>query len=323
MKIHAWDQNGNALEIGSLEELDAQSENTHLAWVHIQGDLDVDIDQAELLTQKFDIPTLSVQDAMRARHPAKFEFLEDKGCFLLLRGLHADSDVIGFNTIQLAFFWNKNRLITRASAASSSAAKIMGKLASGELAAPENIGGLMYRIVRAIYDRYLPILFEVESRLEEIEDALLNDPTDALLGELMEYSRQLKKLRRIANYHQVCFKELIAHPKASQQFDSLELTDLYEQAERQASLSQMLYEVTSDLINGYISISAHRLNNVMRILTIVTVLFVPLTFIAGIYGMNFEYIPELKHPSGYFIVWGTMISIAVGLLALFRHKRWI
>lgn len=105
--------------------------------------------------------------------------------------------------------------------------------------------------------------------------------------------------------------------------DSAQLTDLLEQAERLHSLSSLLYETTGDLTDGYLSVSAHRLNNVMRVLTVVTVLFVPLTFIAGIYGMNFAYIPELAVRWGYFAVIGVMAAIAITLLVLFKRKHWI
>jgi len=102
-----------------------------------------------------------------------------------------------------------------------------------------------------------------------------------------------------------------------------EFQDAYEQMERLASLSALLQELTRDLIDGYISISSHRLNNIMKILTIASVIFLPLTFIAGIYGMNFENMPELKSTYGYFFVIGVLITLAAGLLAVFKRMRWI
>jgi magnesium transporter len=85
----------------------------------------------------------------------------------------------------------------------------------------------------------------------------------------------------------------------------------------------MLQQLTVDLMNGYISVASHRLNNIMKTLTIASVIFLPLTFLAGIYGMNFEYMPELRSHTGYFMVIGAMFAIAVALLVVFRRKRWI
>ena len=152
---------------------------------------------------------------------------------------------------------------------------------------------------------------------------ILKRPSDRLLAELMEFSSQLKRLRRIGAYHEKCFASLRLHEPKARGIVASQLTDLFEQAERLHSLSNLHYETTADLTNGYLSVSAHRLNNVMRVLTVVTVLFVPLTFIAGIHGMNFQFMPELGWRWSYFIVLGAMASLAIGLLIVFRRKRWI
>ena len=115
------------------------------------------------------------------------------------------------------------------------------------------------------------------------------------------------------NKHDAGFGEHVGH----------ELNDVYEQQERAGSLTDLYYELASDLIDNYISIASHHLNQIMKVLTIITAIFVPLGFLAGIYGMNFEYMPELHTPSGYFILLGVMFSIAVTLLLLFRKKRWL
>jgi magnesium transporter len=101
------------------------------------------------------------------------------------------------------------------------------------------------------------------------------------------------------------------------------LIDFYEQVERTQSLATLHYQIASDLTDGYLGMSSHRLNRVMQILTIITVIFVPLTFLAGIYGMNFENMPELSTRSGYFIVIAIMFVIAVTQLIYFRKKRWV
>jgi len=93
--------------------------------------------------------------------------------------------------------------------------------------------------------------------------------------------------------------------------------------ERFHSLSDMYQNVINDLIDGYISLNGHQLNQIMKVLTIVTVVFVPLTLLVGIYGMNFEYIPELKSHNGYYILLTVMAGIVAGLLLLFKRVRWL
>jgi magnesium transporter len=102
-----------------------------------------------------------------------------------------------------------------------------------------------------------------------------------------------------------------------------EFNDLFEHTERLTSFTALYKELADDLMNGYISMSSHRLNQIMRVLTVVTVIFLPLTLLAGIYGMNFEYMPELNVKHAFFIMLGTMVAIVTGLLLLFRKMRWL
>jgi magnesium transporter len=85
----------------------------------------------------------------------------------------------------------------------------------------------------------------------------------------------------------------------------------------------MYYEVAGDLVDGYISLTSHELNSTMRILTVLTAIFVPLGFLAGVYGMNFENMPELHTQGGYFVLLAVMVTIAVTLLGIFKYKNWL
>jgi len=99
--------------------------------------------------------------------------------------------------------------------------------------------------------------------------------------------------------------------------------DVYEQFDREKSLADLHYGLAADLMDGYISVSSHRLNNIVKILTVVTTIFVPLGFLAGIYGMNFEYMPELQSKGGYFVLLSVMGAIAATALLVFRRIRWL
>jgi magnesium transporter len=164
----------------------------------------------------------------------------------------------------------------------------------------------------------------VESRLEELEEEMITNPRDQLLAELISYKTDLKKFHRVFLYHVQVMSALRKgkFPGIAQEQIHV-INDVYEQQERASSLAELYYDTASDLIEGYISVASHRLNNIMKILTIVTAIFVPLSFLAGIYGMNFENMPELKSRQGYFILLGVMGMIALVLLSVFRNKRWL
>ncbi|MCB1763579.1 MAG: metal transporter, partial [Gammaproteobacteria bacterium] len=184
--------------------------------------------------------------------------------------------------------------------------------------------GMLARISRRVTDRYGRILLDLEHRLDEVEDLLFEDETDGLMEELVGYNTALRKVRRILAYHTNAFLGLRNYFNTEAMADwHDEFSDIHEVMERFHSLSDLYQNVISDLIDGYISLNGHHLNQIMKVLTIVTVIFVPLTLLVGIYGMNFEYIPELKSPNGYFILLGVMVGIAVVLMALFRRVRWL
>ena len=322
IKITTWTNEGHSTgEMDGARFDRAILENNRLVWIDLVGE-DTD-EHRDFLMHQIGLDKLAVDDALRTRHPPKYEDLENGWSFLLMRGFDAASTSVKFGTIQLALFWRNNLVVTRHEKPSASVAEVEKALASGEQGDPEDAWRLLYSILRRMLDRYLPILLRIEARLEEIEELILKRPSDRLLAELMEFSSQLKRLRRIGGYHEKCFVSLRTHEPRTRGINPTQLTDLFEQAERLHSLSSLQYETTADLTNGYLSVSAHRLNNVMRVLTVVTVLFVPLTFIAGIYGMNFEFMPELSWRWSYFVVLGAMSSVAVGLLVLFRRKGWI
>ena len=122
-------------------------------------------------------------------------------------------------------------------------------------------------------------------------------------------------------------EEIISHRPAHLATDTPERMLLWqtlmERCERLLSLTSMFYELCGDLVEGYISISSHQLNNTMKILTIITAIFVPLSFLAGVYGMNFDNMPELHMEYGYFFALAIMGSTALTLFYIFKRKKWL
>ncbi|MGE0814186.1 MAG: magnesium/cobalt transporter CorA [Vicinamibacterales bacterium] len=279
--------------------------------------------EARLMTGTFGLHQLAVQDAQRDRHPPKFEAFKDH-TFILMKGLDAHSRDMDFGTIQIAMFVGHRFLVTRHSGESPSIDRLWDEAAASPTLIAAGADALAVRLSRYIVDRYLPILLALETRLDELEDEMVAHPTDALLAELVGHKANLKKLRRVVTYHVRLFDELrTAAAPAIREGLRHELQDVYEHLERSSSLATLYYELASDLMDGYITMASHRLNQIVKILTIVTTVFVPLSFIAGVYGMNFDYIPELHLPYGYFVALFLMIATAVGALVLMYRKGWI
>jgi magnesium transporter len=279
-------------------------------------------DERRLLSEEFGILDLAISDALRDRHPPKIEEFRDN-TFILLKALDAESKSIDLDTIQLSLFVGDRVLVTRSKKHSVSTDAVWRQLLSGEIPPDVSRASLAMRLCRTVADRFLPLLLDVETRLEEMEAELLDRPSDDLLATLVRQKGDLKRVLRILQYHAAVFTE--ARSKTPQHLagHDHELNDVQEQLDRLLSLARLYYELTDDLMNGYLSMSAHRLNRIMQTLTIVTVVFVPITFMAGIYGMNFEYMPELPIRGAYFVLLGAMLLVVVSVLWILHRKGWL
>jgi len=280
-------------------------------------------EEKQFLQESFGLHPLAIQDAQRPRHPPKVESF-DASTFILLKLLNTESEDLYFATIQLSFFIGERFLVTRCSGKSPVTDTLFMETTDSAGLPGIEPASLALRLCRRLVDHYLKMLLNLEPRLEELEDEIMQQPDDSILAELLNYKTELKKFRRVFLYHQQIFSELRsgAFPAIAAERDH-EIVDVYEQQERASSLAMLYYEMASDLADGYISVTSHRLNQIMKVLTVVMSIFVPLSFLAGIYGMNFEYMPELHSRSGYFILLGIMFSIVVVLLTVFYRKKWL
>ena len=305
------------------ENLFAEWLNNPELWIWADFDNEQPSMERTYFVEVFDLHPLVIADAQRERHPPKLE-LFDNYFFLLVHGLDVSTPGIDFKSVPIAFFVGERFLVTRRKAQSVSIDSTWEDARTGGIEVARGPTHLAYRILRRVTDRYTSLVEGMELGIENMEDEMFENPRDALMEDLIAYGRNLKRLRRVFNYHQSVFERLSRkdQPFVGKQ-ERHEFTDVYEHTERLASLTTLFNELTDDLMNGYISVSSHRLNQIMKVLTVVTVVFLPLALLVGIYGMNFEYIPELKFANGYFILLGVMAAIAVSLLLLFRKIRWI
>ena len=267
---------------------------------------------------------LAITDAQRDRHPPKIEVFDDY-IFMLYKGIFLPGQNLLFEHLQISMFVGKNILITSHAKKSISIDKLFEE--EGEKYLSRNPITLALRIFHYSCGIYLQNLFEFENKLESLEDQFQIGGDDKMMQEITLYRSRLTKLKRTFNYHSNIGSELRAlvtdDTDIISEMDMHTVTDVHERIERLLSLSQMHYDICSDLINGYLSVSSHQLNETMRVLTVITAIFIPLGFLAGLYGMNFEYIPELKVANGYFYLLSFMGLISVSLVLFFKKKRWL
>ena len=309
--------------VGGTELIEQwQNDEQTTLWLDLDN---VDLVEEKALLKQLNCHPLAIEDAQRERHPPKIELFDDY-IYLLYRGIVAKDDGLRFEHLQISLFIGHRILITRHPQSSLAINTLFN--VSSEKYLKRGPAHMAIRLFHCSCGFYLKELFTFEAELEKIEDKFLYSGNDKMMRQITSYRSQLVKIRRTFNYHVSIGETLKAYveDQDTSLIDSKEshnVTDLRERLDRLLSLSQMYYDICGDLINGYMSVTSHQLNATMRVLTVITALFVPLTFLAGIYGMNFEYIPELKAEHGYFILLGVMFVITVVLLMLFKKKRWL
>jgi len=306
---------------GNEELIDQwRSEGCGFIWIDLDGERPAD---EKKILQSLGCHQLAIEDVQRYRHPPKTETFENY-TLILYRGLSEFKKDLTFKQMTIALFAGDRCLISCHQRPSR------GVTYYWEHAYPEKIlvspGLLASKIMRFSVGCYLDSILEFEPYLNELEDSMQEKPSDEVMRELIAYKSRLRKLKRIFSYHERLVANLLKDipQRLIDEDGDIEhgLQDLFERCERLNSLCTMYFEICGDLINGYLSISSHQLNNTMKVLTIITAIFVPLTFIVGVYGMNFDNMPELHWHNGYYYVWAGMLAFAA-LAGIFAYKKWL
>ncbi|GER65840.1 putative metal ion transporter YfjQ [Weizmannia acidilactici] len=183
---------------------------------------------------------------------------------------------------------------------------------------------ILYEVLDKIVDDYFPYLYKIEDRLNEIEDNSKNETMEALLESLYSTRHDLLVLRNtITPMTDLVYRMLNSHRLPGIQEKMAYFHDIHDHLIKLSGMVESNREFTADIRDSYLSLNSHQTNRVMKILTIFTTIFMPLTFIAGVYGMNFEYMPELKWKYGYFATLIVMFLIGSGMTYWFIKKGWL
>jgi magnesium transporter len=183
---------------------------------------------------------------------------------------------------------------------------------------------LLYTLVDAIVDQYFAVLEVLGEKIEALQDLVVSDPKPETLRQMHALKRQLLFLRRAVWPLREATNNLSrSECPPLQESTKVFFRDVYDHVVQIVDTVETLREMVSASLDIYLSSISYRLNAVMKVLTIITTIFMPLTFIVGVYGMNFEHMPELRWKWGYPAVWALMVLVGVGMLLLFRKKRWL
>ena len=183
---------------------------------------------------------------------------------------------------------------------------------------------MAYHIIDKIVDYYFPVLYHIEDQLNEIDEGLTPSTVHLTMESVFDVRGDLLQLRRtIVPMRELLYRMLGAERLQFAMNERAYFSDIYDNLLRLVEILESNRELTADIRDSQLSINSNQMNRIMMTLTIISSVFIPLTFIAGIYGMNFDIIPELHWKYGYIIILSVMLIIGLAMLLWFRRKGWL
>jgi magnesium transporter len=313
-------RNGRTDEVTSIEHGWLDPASGVMIWVDIASP---SVPESLLLSDTFRFHPLSVEDAMSALEFPKVEAY-DGYLYVVLHGLDYTKGE-DFGTHDIDFFLGRNFLVTVHDGNSRSIQEIRDYCPRNHTILGDGPVPLFHRIVDRLVDRYLPEIEEFEDWMDEIEASVFGGPTPDLVRDILDLKRQVSALRRIA----IPQRDVIAR-LARREFTDIStemayrFRDVYDHIVRLNDQAIMLQDRITGVLEAHLSNVSNRLNQVMKVLTVVSTIFMPLTLLSGIWGMN---VPLPHFPGGealqFWWVLGLMVGLTAAMLTLFRAKRWI
>lgn len=183
---------------------------------------------------------------------------------------------------------------------------------------------LAYALIDMIVDHYFVIMEEIGERIEDLQEEVLEDPGDAIVQSIHQIRSQMIFLRKAVRPAREIIHNLLREECELISDDvRLYLRDVYDHAFHVADSVETYRDIVSGVLDIYLTTVSNRMNEVMKVLTVIATIFIPLTFLAGVYGMNFENMPELSLPWAYPALWAVFLGLAAGLLVWFKRKKWL
>lgn len=307
----------------TLEECLPVIEKPGVAWIHVNGLQDVALIQQ--LAQRYQIHPLTVEDILNVQQRPKVEQFENY-VFITLKMLTWHDKRHIFTSEQLSLVLGKDFLLSFQERDHVLFDQIRERFRSQSNQRLRQQGSdyLAYRLMDAVVDYYFVVLEGLGDQIEQIEDQIISAPEPKITRKLYRLRRQMMTLRKaIWPMREAVSHLLQLEGSAISQFTRIYLRDLYDHVVQAIDTVETFRDMLASLLDVYLSSITNRMNEIMKTLTIIATIFIPITFIASFYGMNFTSMPELHWRWGYVMVISVMSAMAVTMLIYFRRKKWI
>lgn len=321
VKIRVMDYDYQNLSESALKDLAQCAGYCHsgsVSWIDVDGIHDSKL--VDEVGKGFNVHILVLEDIMNSESRPKVEFFDDY-MFITLKMLELDPKTHSLNVEQLSLIISDKYVLMFQERPGDSFDSIRERIRTSKGKVRSKDGYyLSYLILDTVVDNYIAVSEKLSMQIEALESTVVKRPTEytlyrilALRKELLDFKRSIDPLKEAVN---TITREL--DDEIAKYYRDLSDHIIYE------SENLVMYrEMLSNMLDLYHSNLQMKMNQIMKVMTIMTTIFVPLTFLVGVYGMNFEHMPELSTPYGYFVVWGVMLVMVSFMLFFFRRKKWL
>jgi len=308
-------------EAGTVEECYGQVRENQVTWVNIDGTQDVEL--LNSIGENFSIHPLALEDVVHAGQRPK---VEDFGEYLFItirlpRKAETSSSV---DAEQISIFLGQNFVMTIHDAGFDIFEPVIRRMRENK-GRIRKMGAdyLLYVLIDLVVDQFFPVMESIGDQIEDIEEEIQENPSANVVKKIRKIKHDLIlvrssvwPMREVINGLQREDSDLVTDST------NVFMRDVYDHTIQIADIVESYRDVLSEMFNVYLSVTANSTNDVMKILTIFASIFIPLTFIAGIYGMNFDFMPELHWKPAYFVMLGIMAAVTLAMLRFFRKRGW-
>ena len=315
------ESNFKSFEINSVEEIKPFTDTPQVTWVSVCGLHETNL--VKRIGEKFNIHPLVLEDILNTETRPKIEITDDY-IFIALKMLTFNATERQIEPEQVSFILGKSFVFSFLEKSDNVFQPVKERISNQFGRIRKNASDyLFYTLIDIVVDQYFLLLEQLEENIETLDDEVITKAEKSQIEEIYNLKNQLLLIRRFIWPLREVFTELIREEsKLINPAIEPYLRDLLDHTIQITETIELQREISIGLMETYLSMMSNKMNEVMKVLTVIATIFIPLTFIVGIYGMNFKFIPELEWPWAYFAVWGIMISIAITMLLYFRRKKW-
>lgn len=308
-------------EVQTIDDIDAGRTEGDIAWVHCEG-LDI-APLLEAIGTRFQVHPLVLEDILNTHQRPKFEEMDDN-LFIVLKTLHAGG-ALAVQHEQISMLVFPGLLFTFRERQDDLFDGLRQRLVYGRgRIRTLNSDYLAYVIMDTVVDRYFTLTDTLEKTIEAVEERLLGRPQPETFATIQRLRRELVFIRKaITPLREVLTALLRSDTELISEKTEPYFRDVFDHVIRVIDTMDSYRDLINGMLEIYLSSVNNRMNEVMKVLTVFATIFIPLTFLVGIYGMNFDYMPELRWKWSYPVLWLLFVLIPAGLLIWFRKKKWL